>query len=80
MVKLSTAAPLAPEFVTLADVPGAPVVTVPTDTVAAAPFVPFVPFAPLAPFVPFSASSAQFPPEPATSMAGSITAFAWSAM
>ena len=82
-VKLSTAALPMPEFVTLAGVPGAPVATVPTDTVSAAPFVPFVPFvpfAPLAPFVPLSASSAQFPPAPATSMAGSITAFALSAM
>jgi hypothetical protein len=77
MAKLRTAAPPTPEFVTLAGVPGAPVVTVPTDTVAAAPFVPF---APLAPFVPLSASSAQFPPEPGTSMDGSITAFALSAM
>jgi hypothetical protein len=40
MVKFSTAALFVPLFVTLAFVPAAPVVVVPTDTVAAAPRAP----------------------------------------
>ena len=40
MVKSNTAALLEPELVTDADVPAAPVVVVPTATVAAAPALP----------------------------------------
>lgn len=42
-VKLNTAADDVPELVTLALEPGAPVVVVPTATVAALPFVPGLP-------------------------------------
>jgi hypothetical protein len=49
MVKFSTAAEELPLFVTATEVPGAPVVTVPTVMVAAAPLVPFVPLVPLVP-------------------------------
>ena len=46
MVKFSTAAELVPLLVTAADVPAAPVVTVPTDTVAAAHCAPVGPAPP----------------------------------
>ena len=41
-----------PAFVTIAEDPAAPVVTVPTDIVAAAPLAPLVPFVPFVPAVP----------------------------
>jgi hypothetical protein len=53
MVKFSTAALPDPTFVTLACDPAAPVVTVPTLTVAAAPE------GPVAPRAPFTASTAH---------------------
>ncbi len=46
-VKLKIAAELVPEFVTVALVPAAPVIVVPTVTVAAAPAVPVAPVAPV---------------------------------
>ena len=49
IVKLKTAAELVPEFVTVASLPSAPVVTVPTDMVAAAPALPVSPLSPLSP-------------------------------
>jgi hypothetical protein len=58
MVKFSTAAPAVPVFVTLACDPGAPVVTVPTLTVAAAPE------GPVAPTTPFTASTAHIAGDP----------------
>jgi hypothetical protein len=45
-VKLNTAADDEPTFVTLADDPAAPVVTLPTAIVAAAPAEPFAPLGP----------------------------------
>jgi hypothetical protein len=53
MVKFNTAAPADPTFVTPACDPAAPVVTVPTLTVAAAPE------GPVAPTAPFTASTAH---------------------
>ena len=41
IVKLKTAADVGPLFETVADVPAAPVIVVPTDIVADVPFVPF---------------------------------------
>jgi hypothetical protein len=49
MVKFKTAAFDVPAFVTLAWVPGSPVVTVPTATVAAWPAAPAAPAAPAGP-------------------------------
>jgi hypothetical protein len=49
MVKLNTAAPLVPELFTITELPGAPVVTVPTAIVAAAPVEPVDPVEPRAP-------------------------------
>src|SRR5690625_4516229 len=49
IVKSNTAADDVPEFVTLAFVPGAPVVVVPAAMVAAAPSAPSVPAAPTSP-------------------------------
>jgi hypothetical protein len=46
MLKLNTAALDVPTFVTVAELPAAPVVVVPAAMVAAVPFVPFVPAAP----------------------------------
>jgi hypothetical protein len=64
-VKLRTAAELVPEFVTIADVPDAPVVVVPTVTVDEEPA---------------RARTAQIPPLPDTFVAGSTAAFVTSAM
>jgi hypothetical protein len=64
-VKLKTAAPLVPVLVTLAELPAAPVVVLPMETVAA---------------VPFKARTAQLLPEPETSVAGSMAVFAARAM
>ena len=52
MTKFNTALLSVPALVTLAFVPGAPVVVVPTWTVAAVPSAPVAPFAPVAPVVP----------------------------
>lgn len=52
MLKLNTAALDVPAFVTVADDPAAPVVTVPTAMVAAAPLAPFAPELPVAPVLP----------------------------
>ena len=52
MVKSNTAAPVVPELVTTADEPAAPVLTVPTLIVAAAPVAPVSPVSPLSPFGP----------------------------
>ena len=49
MTKFNTALLSVPVLVTLAFVPGAPVVVVPTWTVAAVPSAPVAPFAPVAP-------------------------------
>jgi hypothetical protein len=65
IVKLRIAAELVPEFVTEADVPDEPVVVVPTLTVEDEPA---------------RASTAQCPPDPATSVAGSMALFVTSAM
>jgi hypothetical protein len=52
IVNSRTAAEVVPEFVTVALVPGLPVVVEPTVTVAAAPSAPGAPAAPSAPFCP----------------------------
>ena len=54
MVKLRTAALDVPVLVTLALVPGKPVLVVPTDTVAASPGLPVAPVAPVSPLSPLS--------------------------
>ena len=54
IVKLNVAADVVPPLETVADVPAAPVVVVPTVIVAAAPLVPFVPFILLLPLLPLS--------------------------
>src|SRR5262245_45259179 len=54
MVKAKTAADEVPVLMTLADVPGAPVVVVPTVTVAAVPGAPVAPVAPGVPVAPTS--------------------------
>lgn len=54
IVKLKVAALDDPEFVTVAEDPAAPVVTVPTAMVAAAPSLPSLPAAPVAPVAPVS--------------------------
>ena len=48
-VKFKTAAEVVPEFVTEAFVPAAPVVVVPTETLAAVPAGPVAPVAPMGP-------------------------------
>jgi len=52
MVKLNTAAPDVPAFVTVAFDPAVPVVTVPTEIVAALPAAPVAPVDPVAPWIP----------------------------
>ena len=52
IVKSKTTLVDVPVFVTIALVPGDPVMVVPIDTVGVMPFVPFVPFIPLVPFAP----------------------------
>jgi hypothetical protein len=60
-VKFSTAADDEPTFVTVALLPGDPVVTVPTATVAAAPAAPFDPLGPNPPLTETSTCAAVPP-------------------
>jgi hypothetical protein len=54
IVKLKVAADEVPTLFTVAELPAAPVVTVPTAIVAADPFVPFVPLVPAEPLAPLT--------------------------
>jgi hypothetical protein len=51
--KSRTAAEEVPEFVTVADAPGARVVVLPTVTVAAEPVAPWIPWIPCTPWMPW---------------------------
>jgi hypothetical protein len=70
-VKLSTAAEVVPAFVTLADVPAAPVVTLPTVIVAADPAAPSEPLGPMPPVTLTSIWAAVLPAD--TSICVSVT-------
>lgn len=64
MVKSRIAFWEVPELVTLASVPGSPVVTVPTDKVAAVPVAPSLPAGPVGPVGPVAPAGPVVPAGP----------------